>query len=63
MSTLVAGGGEGRVGRAGRGCGKGNVGIFGGGVNENVFSLNSGAPVLSGLPNEAPRAWPNAQVC
>jgi len=54
VSKLVAGGGEGRVGRTGGGCGKGNMGIFGGGMNENVFSLNSGALVLSGLPNEAP---------
>ena len=36
MSMLVAGGSEGRVGRAGGGFGKGKVGIFGGGVNENV---------------------------
>jgi len=56
VSTLVAGGGERRVGRAGGGCGKENVGIFGGGVNENAFGLNSDAPALSGLPNEAPRA-------
>jgi hypothetical protein len=39
---------------------QGEVGIFGGGVNENVFGLNSGALALSGLPNEAPQAWLNA---
>jgi hypothetical protein len=55
---ISCGGGEGRVERAGGGCGKGNVGIFGGGVNENGFGF---APALSGLLNEAPRAWPNAR--
>jgi len=29
VSTLVTGSGEGRVGRAGGGCGKENVSIFG----------------------------------
>jgi hypothetical protein len=51
---LVAGRGKGKAGRAGGGGGKGNVHIFGGSVNEHVFSLNSGAPVLSGLPNGGP---------
>jgi hypothetical protein len=37
MSMLVAGGSEGRVGRTGRGHGKGNVGIFGGSMNKNAF--------------------------
>jgi hypothetical protein len=32
------------------------VGIFGDGMNENEFGLNSGALALSGLPNEALRA-------
>ena len=64
MSTLVAAAGEGRMGprRAGGGGGKGNVGIFCSSVNEHVFGLNSGAPVLSGLPNGAPQAWPNCPV-
>lgn len=61
MSTLAGDGGEGRAGGAVGGCGKGNLGMFGGGVNANVLGLNSGAPALRGLPNEAPRAWPNAR--
>jgi hypothetical protein len=44
------------VERAGGSYGKGNVGIFGAGMNENAFGF---APALSGLLNEAPQAWPN----
>ena len=56
MSALVGGGGEGRAGGATGSCGKGNLGMFGGGVNVNEPGLNSGAPALRGLPNEVPQA-------
>ncbi len=61
VSTLVVSEGEAREGRAGRGCGKGNLGMFGVDVNQNAFIFNSGTPALSSLPNEAPRTWPNAR--
>jgi hypothetical protein len=60
VSTLVDGGGEGRAGGATGGCDIGNLGTFGSGVNVNVPGLNTGA-ALRGLPNEVPRAWPNAR--